>query len=79
MTYSRVWIDRLRLPILLVVSLTVKINISLSPFAPENLVSRDGFGLPVLRQPVLSPYSDCIWCLLTGFLPILVAASVYLF
>ena len=24
---------------------------SLSPFAPENLVSRDGFGSPVLRQP----------------------------
>ena len=27
------------------------INISLSPFAPENLVSRDGFGSPVPRQP----------------------------
>ena len=26
-------------------------NISLSPFAPENLVSRDGFGSPVPRQP----------------------------
>ena len=26
-------------------------NISLSPFAPENLASRDGFGSPVLRQP----------------------------
>ena len=27
-------------------------NISLSPFAPpENLVSRDGFGSPVSRQP----------------------------
>ena len=26
-------------------------NISLSPFAPENLVSRDGFGSPVLLQP----------------------------
>ena len=24
---------------------------SLSPFAPENLVSRDGFGSPVPRQP----------------------------
>ena len=23
----------------------------LSPFGPENLVSRDGFGSPVLRQP----------------------------
>ena len=27
-------------------------NNSLSPFAPENLVSRDGFGSPVPRQPV---------------------------
>ena len=26
-------------------------NISLSPFAPEDLVSRDGFGSPVPRQP----------------------------
>ena len=26
-------------------------NISLSPFVPENLVSQDGFGSPVLRQP----------------------------
>ena len=25
---------------------------SLSPFAPENLVSREGFDRPVLRQPV---------------------------
>ena len=27
------------------------INVSLSPFAPENLVSRDRFGSPVPRQP----------------------------
>ena len=27
-------------------------NISLSPFAPEDLVLRYGFGSPVLRQPV---------------------------
>ena len=26
-------------------------NLSLSPFAPENLNSRDGFGSPVPRQP----------------------------
>ena len=26
-------------------------SISLSPFTPENLVSRDGFGSPVPRQP----------------------------
>ena len=47
---ARVWINRVRLPILLVVSGTGKRNISLSPFAPENLVSRDGFGSPVPRQ-----------------------------
>ena len=32
-------------------------NISLFPFALENLVSRDGFGSPVSRQPAHSPYS----------------------
>ena len=31
--------------------LKVKMNISLSAFAPKNLVSRDGFGSPVPRQP----------------------------
>ena len=30
---------------------------SLSPFAPENLVSRDGFGRLVPSQPAYSPYS----------------------
>ena len=35
-----------------------KINISLSPFAPENLVSRDVFGSLVPRQPAHSPYSS---------------------
>ena len=30
---------------------TGKMNIPLSPFTPENLVSRDGFGSPVPRQP----------------------------
>ena len=48
---ARVWINRVRLAILLVVSRTGKILLSLSPFAPENLVSRDGFGSPVPRQP----------------------------
>ena len=28
-----------------------KMNISLSPFAPENLISRDGLGSVVPRQP----------------------------
>ena len=44
---ARVPINRVRLPIMLVVSWKGKINISLSAFAPENLVSRDGFGSPV--------------------------------
>ena len=34
-------------------------SFSLSPFAPENLVSRDGFGPPVSLQPAhSSPLSD---------------------
>ena len=48
---ARVWINRVRLPILHVVNRTEKINISLSAFAPENLLSRDGFGSPVPRRP----------------------------
>ena len=56
-TYSRVLINRVRLPILLVVSCTGKMNIPLSPYVPENLVSRDGFSRPVPRQPAHSPYS----------------------
>ena len=48
---GRVWINRVRLPVLHVVSRRGKMNISLSAFVPENLVSRDGFGSPVPRQP----------------------------
>ena len=47
---ARVWINRVRLPILLMVTSTGKFDISLSAFAPENLVSLDGFGSPVPRQ-----------------------------
>ena len=50
-TYSRVWMNGVRLPILLVVSSTGKMNVPLSPCVPENLVSRDGFNRPVPRQP----------------------------
>ena len=46
----------LSLPILLVVSRTGKIKNSLSPFAPENLVSRDRFGRLAPRQPAHSPH-----------------------
>ena len=45
-----------------------EINTSLSTFAPENIVSRDGFGCPVPRQPARSPCSR-LHRLLTGFLP----------
>ena len=48
---ARVRINRVTLPILHVVSWTGKMNIILSAFAPESLVSRDGFGIPVQRQP----------------------------
>ena len=48
---ARVWINRVRLSILLVVSSTGKSSISLSAFAPENMASGDGFGRPVQRGP----------------------------
>ena len=48
---ARVRMNRVRLPILHVVSWTGKMNISLPAFAPANLVSRGGFGIPVPRQP----------------------------
>ena len=47
---ARVYINRVRLPFLHVASRTGKMNISLSAFAPENFVSRDGFGGPTPRQ-----------------------------
>ena len=55
-----------------------------SPFAPENLVSRDRFDRPVLRQPAhsLHPglnHQSSICCLLTGLLPLSAAASIYLY
>ena len=60
MTYysTLVWIDRVRLPILLVVSWTGEMDTSLSsPFAPEDLILRDGFDRPVPRQLAHSPHS----------------------
>ena len=80
-TYSRVWINRVRLPILLVVSSAEKMNISMSPFAPENLVSRDGFGCPVPRQPARSPlrlYLNRL-IVLTDGIPSTFRGSVHLF
>ena len=34
-----------------------EIVLSISPFEPENLVTRGGFGRPVPRQPAHSPHS----------------------
>ena len=48
---ARVWINRVRLPILLVVSGTGKMNFFLFAFAPEKLGSRERFGSHVPRQP----------------------------
>ena len=36
----------------------LKIDMSLSLYAPENLVSRDGFGRPVPCQPAHFPHSS---------------------
>ena len=38
--------------------LSRKIIFSLSPYAPDNSVSRDRFGRSVLRQPVRSPHTE---------------------
>ena len=36
-------------------------NFSLSPFAPNNLVSRDRIGSPVPRQPLISIFKAEVW------------------
>ena len=55
-------------------------NISLSAFVPENLVSRDGFSSPVPGQPAhLDIQAEFGAYILTGFLPSSAAASIYLF
>ena len=77
---ARAWINRVRLPINSARGqLTGKMNISLSAFAPENLVSRDGFGSPVPRQRAHLHSQAESGVYLTGFLPSSVAASNYLF
>ena len=58
---------------------TEKMNISLSAFAPENLVSRHGFGSPVPRQPAHHHTQTESGVYLTGFLPSSAAAFIYLF
>ena len=44
--YSKSSINRVRLPILLVVSLAGKTNNSLSPFVPENLIRETVLAVP---------------------------------
>ena len=80
-TFTRVWINRVWQPVLLVVSWTGKMFFSLSPFAPENLVSRNGFGRPSPCQPAHyhSPHSGSILCLPTRTLPLSTTASIYLY
>ena len=73
-----VWINRVRLPILHVVSWAGKMNISLSAFVPENLVLARRVRQSRPASACSFPYSGWIRCLLTGFLPSSAAASIYL-
>ena len=54
-------------------------NISLSAVAPENLVSRDGFGNPVPRQPARVHIQTKCGAYLRDSSPSSAAASIYLF
>ena len=54
-------------------------NICLSPFASESLVSRDGFGSPVPRQPAHLHAEAESGAYLTEFLPNSMTAPIYLF
>ena len=62
-----------------------RIFFPVSLFAPENLVSRDGFGRPIPHQPAHSPYVRVsvlsLNLMLThglrSFLPLSATASVY--
>ena len=51
----------------------------MSPFAPENLVSRDKLGRPVPHESVHSPHSGWTRCLLPGFLPLSATTSICLY
>ena len=68
---ARVWINRVRSPILLVVSSTGKMKLSLSPFAPENLVSLDvSLLISIIRLNLVLSY---------GIPPEFRGGGVYLF
>ena len=56
-----------------------EMNVSLSPFAPENLDSRDEFGRPVPRQHAHSPHSVGLNMVLTRGIPPDFRGGVHLF
>ena len=80
-TYSRVWINWVRLPILFVVSCNrgeKKMGFSLSPLAPGNLVLRGRFGRLVPRQPPLILRTQAESCAYSReFSPLSATASIY--
>ena len=76
---ARVWINRVRLPISLVVGWTGKINISPVPVCAWEFVRTRRARQSRPASACSSPYPGWIWCLLTGFLPISAAASIYWF
>ena len=55
-------------------------DFSLSPFAPKNLVSRDGFSRPIPRKPAYSPHRlNLLIVLLTHAIPPTFRGGVHLF
>ena len=77
-SFSRLWINPVRLPIQLVVSCTGKMSIPLSPFAPENVASETGSAVPSrVGQLTLQTQVES-GALLTEFLPLSAIASIYL-
>ena len=70
-TVAGVWINRVRLPILL--SWLAEL-----PFAPENLSSETGSAVPSRVVLLILHNLAESGCLLTGFLPISAAACIYL-
>ena len=79
-TYSRVWINRIRLPSSLWLAEQQKNNFSLTPFASQGLVSRDR-GSAVPSRVSLFIFSTSftlnVWYLLARFLDVPAAESIY--
>ena len=64
----------------MMVSWTGKVIFTLSPFAPENLMLRDWFGVSSRVNPLKSSQLGRIWCSshgLLSFLPLSVTAFLY--